>query len=133
MNEAITKSEEKHACEIVFVIEESQSLAWIFASVEKRADFMFKKIKLNKLSSNKGILIYLELLDNQLEIRMGNEVKIPKENWEKIIEEGVEFINGNGIHNGCIKIVQRITDELVKYEPNSNINDNEISNELIIK
>jgi uncharacterized membrane protein len=133
MHDAVTKSEGLHTCEIVFVVEETLSLSWMLASIQRRANFMYKKMKLHKLQSKKGILIYLGLLDKQLEIRVGNGVQVPQENWTSIINEGLALIDNEGIHKGCLGIVQKITDELVKYEKNETLNANEISNDLVVK
>lgn len=133
MHDAIAKSEESHACEIVFVVEETLSLAWLFTSVQRRANFMFKKMKIHKLPTQKGILIYLELLDKQLEVRIGDGVSIPKENWDNIIVDGLKMIDTIGIHKGCLWIVQKITDELIKYEPCNIVTPNIIQNDLIVQ
>lgn len=133
MHDAVSKSEESHACEIIFVVEETLSLSWLFASVQRRANFMFNKMKLHKLPSQKGILIYLEILDQQLEIRVGDGVTVPKENWDNLIQDGLSLINQNGIHKGCLGLVQRITQELVKYEESDVVQPNMAPNDLIIK
>ena len=130
---AIKKSESQHACEIVFVIEDSFSLAWIFTSLNYRINYIFKKTKLNKLKSNKGILIYVSKLDEELGIRYGNGVKIPKENWEVMLNQGLDAIKTQGIHAGCLEIIDMVTSQLIAYEPNSEKGKNEIADELIIK
>lgn len=133
VKQAIEKSEKQHLCEIVFVIEDSFSLGWIFASLETRANFLFKKMKLHKLQNKKGILIYLSKIDDALEIRVGEGVSIPKENWKAIIELGISSIQSEGVHQGCLDIIEMITNQLVAYEPNEKLNTNLVADELILK
>ncbi len=133
VKQAIEKSETQHHCEIVFVIEDSFSLAWIFASLETRVNYLFKKMKLNKLENKKGILIYLSKIDDALEIRVGEGVKIPKDNWKTIIELGVSSIQSEGVHQGCLDLIEMITNQLLAYEPNEKENTNLVADELILK
>jgi uncharacterized membrane protein len=133
---AIASSELLHAGEIRFVVEAGLDGSPLFKnqSAQDRAIDLFSQLRIWDTEYNNGLLIYLLLADQAVEIvaDRGIHAKVGAEEWQKICRKmESDFAQGNFKHGICAGI-DSITQHLAKHFPIAAEDKNELSNTPVL-
>ncbi|MGB2832014.1 MAG: TPM domain-containing protein [Methylotenera sp.] len=142
IEQAITDSEKRHTGEIRFVVESGLDIYEIVfnKTPRKRAIELFSLLRIWDTEHNNGVLIYLLLADNDVEIiaDRGIDKHVGYERWNAICHDmEVSFRRGE-FEGGVLQGISQISAELEKYFPendsaNSNLRrKNEVSNQPLV-
>lgn len=90
IEQAIAASEAHHSGEIMFAVESALpwSYLWRDAPARQRAEMMFAKLRVWDTESNNGVLIYVELADQRIEIVADRGVArtVAAAHWQQITD-----------------------------------------------
>lgn len=142
IEQVITESEKRHTGEIRFVVEAGLSLEEVISkkTPRKRAIELFSLLRMWDTEHNNGVLIYLLLADNDIEIvaDRGIDRQVGHARWNAICHEMEEKFKQGEFEGGVLQGIAEISMELERYFPeNTLITDNkrkknEIPNKPII-
>jgi uncharacterized membrane protein len=131
----VAASEARHSGEIRICIEAGlpMSYLWRDASPRERAIAMFGKLRVWDTQHNNGVLIYLLLADNAIEIVADRAISTPAnlDFWPKIVARLSHHLKREDFELGLTQAVEEISALLVQQFPvaNSDVNPNELSNQ----
>jgi len=74
---AIKASERQHDGELRFVVEASLPFSFLSLDTRKRAEALFAQLGVWDTGDNSGVLIYVQLVDRQIEIAQHGERRLP--------------------------------------------------------
>jgi len=136
IEETIKVSESKHSGEIRFAIESALPFKalWNDEPVHERAIEVFSLLRVWDTEDNNGVLIYLLLADNKVEITADRNINkvVGQTEWQRICGlMEVEFRAGR-FGDGAIKGIQEISALLEKHFPVKRDDKNELSNKPVI-
>jgi len=129
----IDRSEKTHRGEICVVIEGALPFAalWHETDCRHRAAALFKEYGVDQTREATGILLYIQLLDHQLEILADSGISacVPQALWDEICHAvEAEFAAGH-YRDGVILAVERISTLLAEHFPaTAGDNPNELGN-----
>ena len=136
IEQAIEASEQKHLGEIRFIVETGlHPLEILYKKTpKKRALELFSNLKIWDTEHNNGVLIYLLLVDRDVEIvaDRGIDKHVGHSGWEKICHEMEVMFRKGEFEAGVLQGIAEISAELEKHFPLTGANKNEISNKPII-
>ncbi len=136
IEQAIQASEKKHAGEIRFIVETGLHPIEILykKTPKKRALQLFGSLNIWDTEHNNGVLIYLLLVDRDVEIvaDRGIHQHVGNNGWEKICHDMEVLFRKSEFEAGVLQGVAEISAELEKHFPITGLNKNEISNKPII-
>jgi uncharacterized membrane protein len=127
-------SEARHTGEIRICIEAGMPMSYLWrdASPRERAIAMFGKLRVWDTEHNNGVLIYLLLADNAIEIVADRSINTgaSKNFWQKIVQELSIHLKRSDFERGLTQALEEITALLVKLFPAKpdHANPNELSN-----
>ena len=130
----VAASEARHSGEIRICIEAGlpMSYLWRDASPRERAIAMFGKLRVWDTQHNNGVLIYLLLAENAIEIVADRAISTPATGdfWSKIITTLSEHLKRGDFERGLTQAVEEISSLLVQQFPvqADQANLNELSN-----
>ncbi len=136
--QSIKESEIKHMAELKIVIEHSLDFISVLQgrTSRQRAIEIFSLYRIWDTEENNGVLIYLLLADNKLEIvaDRGINNKLGEAYWNKIMENTLKYFKDKKYTSGVEYVIFEITKEMSQLYPLSamNENKNELSDELVI-
>ncbi len=135
----VAASEARHSGEIRICIEAGlpMSYLWRDASPRERAIAMFGKLRVWDTQHNNGVLIYLLLAENAIEIVADRAISTPGNNdfWQKIVSGLSEHLKGNDFERGLTQAVEEISALLVQQFPlqSHQANPNELANSVELR
>jgi uncharacterized membrane protein len=136
IEQAIHASEKKHAGEIRFVVEAGlHPLEILYKKTpKKRALELFGSLNIWDTEHNNGVLIYLLLVDRDVEIvaDRGIDKYVGYAGWEKICHDMETLFRKGEFEAGVLQGIAEISAELEKHFPQMGNNKNEISNKPLI-
>ena len=136
IEQAIQAGEKKHAGEIRFIVETGLHPIEILykKTPKKRALQLFGSLNIWDTEHNNGVLIYLLLVDRDVEIvaDRGIHQHVGNNGWEKICHDMEVLFRKSEFEAGVLQGVAEISAELEKHFPITGLNKNEISNKPII-
>ena len=136
IEQAIQASEKTHAGEIRFIVEIGlHPLEILYKKTPKRRALeLFGSLNIWDTEHNNGVLIYLLLVDKDVEIvaDRGISKHVGHAGWEKICQDMESLFRRGEFEAGVLQGVAEISAELEKHYPIAGANKNEISNKPLI-
>jgi uncharacterized membrane protein len=136
IEKAITTSEKKHAGEIRLVVEAGlHPLEILYKKTpKKRAIELFGRLNIWDTEYNNGVLIYLLLVDRDVEIvgDRGIDKYIGHDGWQVICREMEALFRKGEFEAGVLYGIERIGAVLEKHFPTTGASLNEVSNKPLI-
>jgi uncharacterized membrane protein len=136
IEQAIKASEKTHAGEIRFIVETGlHPLEILYKKTpKKRALELFGSLNIWDTEHNNGVLIYLLLVDRDVEIvaDRGIHKHVGYAGWEKICHDMEVMFRKGEFEAGVLQGIAEISAELEKHFPLTGANKNEISNKPLI-
>ena len=138
LSNVIAKAEQGHRGEIRLVIESRlpSTLIWENTTPRARAIDWFSQLRVWDTEGNTGILLYLLLAENQLELvaDRGIASKVPQTQWEAICAQLQSHLAKHEIEIGLKTTISQLGQLLQQHFPleNTQSNPNELSNMPVI-
>ncbi len=133
---AIKESEAAHAGEIRFVVEDALDGLPLFQgqSARERAIDLFSQLRVWDTQDNTGVLIYLLLADQVVEIvaDRGINEKVDSQEWNKICQQMETAFRQSNYESGVVSGVQAVTQHLVQHFPSVGSNGNELPDKPMV-
>jgi uncharacterized membrane protein len=128
IGQAIAGSERLHHGEICFAVEGGLPLQALAASCRARAEELFALLKVWDTADNCGVLLYVQLVDRDIEIvaDRGIAARVAQSEWEAICRAMEESFRKNEFVAGTLEGIERITTLLAKNFPADGVNPNEL-------
>jgi hypothetical protein len=118
---AIAASERCHRGELRFAVEGPLPLAVLLKgwSPRRRAEELFVRLGVGATREASGILIYVQLVDRQVEILAdrGIAARVGQGEWERICAEMVEAFGHGAYRRGALDGIERATRLLALHFP----------------
>jgi uncharacterized membrane protein len=118
---AIARSETGHRGEIRFAAEAALDSAALFAgqSARERALEVFSQLRIWDTEENNGVLIYLLLADQDIEIvaDRGVHAKVPSGEWEQICRRMESALARGEFEQGILAGIEEVSRLLARYYP----------------
>ena len=133
IQEAIAEGERTHSGEIRFAVE--AALPWSYlkrnAPARERAEMVFAKLRVWDTEDNNGVLIYVELADQRIEVVADRGVArhVPNARWDEISNMMRERFRANEFEAGSIAAVRAVSALLIERFrlPDGATNPNQLS------
>ncbi|MEP7084737.1 MAG: TPM domain-containing protein [Betaproteobacteria bacterium] len=133
---AIKSSETEHTGEIRFVVEGALDGAPLYASqsARERALDVFSQFRIWDTEHNNGVLIYLLLVDRDVEIvaDRGIHARVDQQEWETICRSMEASFKAGDFAGGVANGIHAVTRHLAQHFPASGTNPNELPNSPVI-
>ena len=133
---AIRISETRHGGEIRFAIENSLPgiLAWRGMRGRERAIEMFSNLRVWDTEHNSGVLIYMLLADQDIEIvaDRGIAARVDQAAWEAVAQTMEAAFRQGEFERGALAGIQQISLLLAAHFPPSGHNPDELANRPVI-
>ncbi len=130
---AVGKSEQQHRGEICIVIEGPLPLAdiWQNTDCRSRAAALFNDYQVDRTREASGILIYVQLLDRQIEILAdsGINAKVEPNQWITICQQIETAFAAGSYQKGLLDAIDQMTQLLTAHFPADADNPNELPNQ----
>jgi uncharacterized membrane protein len=125
---AISGSERLHHGEICFALEGGLPLQALRAGCRARAEELFGLLKVWDTAENCGVLLYVQLVDHDIEIvaDRGIAARVSQSEWEAICRDMEEAFRQRRFVEGTMEAVERITTLLARHFPSPDPNRNEL-------
>ena len=136
IQQAIADSERNHAGEIRFAIE--AALPWSYlkrgAPARQRAAMVFAKLRVWDTEHNNGVLIYVELADQSIEIvaDRGIDTKVGKAEWERICAGLEKEFRAGLFEYGVIKGIEEVSRLMAQHFPKQAGGSNELPDAPVV-
>ncbi len=135
IEEAISQSEQRHAGEIVFIVEGALPFSHIFgnSTPRDRAIELFSEHRVWDTAHNSGVLIYLLLSERDIEIVADRGVlsAVSDKDFAEMITTIERHSKKGAFAEGIVKTVQSLTEKLALIAPKGTADKNEIGNQPI--
>jgi len=136
IEEEIKTSESAHDGEICFVVEGALDGAPLFKgqSARERAIDVYSQLRVWDTEHNNGVLIYLLLVDHDVEIvaDRGINAKVGSQEWEGICRKMETAFKQANYEAGVVTGIQAVTRALIQHFPTAGGGRNELSNQPMI-
>ena len=133
---AIRASETRHRGEIRFAVE--GPLEFLEAArgltPRERALEVFSELRVWDTEENSGVLIYLQLVDHDIEIvaDRGIAARIPQEEWEAICHRMEEAFREGRYEAGVLTGIEEVSARLARHFPPSGANPDELPDKPVV-
>ena len=133
---AIAASEGQHRGELRFVAEGPMPL-WALLkgqNARQRATDLFIKLGVAQTNEGTGVLIYVQMLDRQVEILtdLGIADKVAPYEWQRICRNLESAFAIGDYRRGVLEAVDAVTAILTRFFPANQVNRNELDDEPVI-
>ena len=136
IEQAISASEKMHRGEIRFIVETGlHPLEILYKKTPKRRALeLFGSLNIWDTEHNNGVLIYLLLVDRDVEIvaDRGIHRHVGHAGWEKVCQDMESLFRKGEFEAGVLQGIAEISFELEKHFPLTEPNKNEVSNKPLI-
>ena len=118
IQDAIAEGERVHSGEIRFAVE--ATLPWSYlrrdAPARQRAEMVFAKLRVWDTEDNNGVLIYVELADQRIEVVADRGIArhVPNARWEEISQMMRERFRAGEFEAGSIAAVRAVSEVLAE-------------------
>jgi uncharacterized membrane protein len=117
----VTASEARHSGEIRICVEAGMpsSYLWRDATPRERAIAMFGKLRVWDTEHNNGVLIYLLLAENAIELvaDRGLNAKVSATQWQAITQRMAAAFKAQKFEDGLTQALQEVSSLLVQHFP----------------
>jgi len=118
---AIRRSESAHRGELAFAVEAGLDLLPLLKGVSprQRALEVFSQLRVWDTEENSGVLLYLQLVDRDIEIvaDRGINSRVPQEEWDAICHRMEQAYRERRFEEGTLAGVREITELLARHFP----------------
>ena len=132
----INESEALHRGEIRFAIEGGLELAPLFKGVtpRQRAIAVFSDLRVWDTEENTGVLVYLQLVDRDIEIiaERGINARVAQDEWEGICKRMETAFREGRFEQGVCDGLREITALLAQHFPARAVNSDELPNKPVV-
>ncbi len=119
--ERVAASEQRHSGEIRIYVESSlpSSYLWRGASTRERAVMVFSKLRVWDSAHNNGVLVYLMLADNAIELvaDRGINAHVPAQHWQLVVSHMADAFRGQRYEDGLTQALEEVSAVLVQHFP----------------
>ena len=128
IGQAISGSERLHRGEICFAVEGGLPPQALRASCRDRARELFGLLGAWDTEENIGVLIYVQLIDRDIEIvaDRGIAARVAQSEWEAVCKRMEESFGNHDFLDGSLEAIERVTSLLARHFPASGVNPNEL-------
>ena len=127
---ALHESESLHRGELRFVVEGDLHLSALLRDMtpRQRAEELFAQLRVWDTEENSGILIYLQLIDRDVEIvtDRGINANVPQADWDAICAAMELQFQAGAFENGVLQAIASITALLQRHFPSGTENPDEL-------
>lgn len=128
--------EQDHDGEIRFAVESALEPWTLIRGLtpRERAIEVFSKLRVWDTQHNNGVLIYLLLADQDVEIvaDRGIHAKVDSQEWEKICRKMETAFKQANYEEGVVSGIQAVTQHLVEHFPASGAGQNELPDKPVV-
>lgn len=136
IGDAIRTSERLHEGELRFAIEASLAPAALLRgmSPRQRAEQVFAELRVWDTEANGGVLIYVQLVDRDVEIvaDRGIAAKVPQAEWETICRGMENTFRERRFEQGALDAIALITKLLARHFPLRGANPDELPDAPVV-
>jgi uncharacterized membrane protein len=136
IEEAIRRSERSHDGELRFAVETGLDLLPLLKGVtpRERALEVFSQLRVWDTEHNNGVLIYLQLVDRDIEIvaDRGINAKVSHATWEAICRRMEAAFRAGDFEGGALAGIEDITQLLARHYPPRGENPDELPNRPVV-
>ena len=133
---AIQESEKSHHGELRFAVEAGLDLMPLMKNItpRQRAVEIFSRLRVWDTEHNSGILIYVQLIDRNIEIvaDRGINAKVEQETWDAICRRMEAAFRSGDFQDGVLSGIEAVTALLVKHFPVRGTNSDELPNRPVV-
>jgi TPM domain len=130
IEQEIGKSEQRHRAELRFALEAGLPLGALLKETtpRERAQAAFGDLRVWDTEENSGVLIYVQLVDRDIEIvaDRGIAAKVAQGEWETICQAMEAAFRERRFEEGALQAIRRVGDLLAQYFPATGSNANEL-------
>jgi len=125
---AIKESEKKHRGELRFALDADLTPAQLRLTPRERAMQVFAELRVWDTEENSGVLIYVQLIDHQIEIVADRGIarRVPQAEWDAICRAMEEAFRQGAFERGAIQAIEAVTALLARHFPPGAANPNEL-------
>ena len=136
IEEAIRESEKAHDGELRFAIEAGLPAVSLLKGItpRQRAREVFGQLAVWDTEHNSGVLIYLQLVDRDIEILAdrGIAAKVEQDTWEGICRRMETAFRAGEFEAGTLRGIAEITALLARHFPPGGANPNELPDQPVV-
>ena len=136
IEKAIGESEKSHDAELRFAVEAGLALTPLLkgATPRQRAHEVFANLRVWDTEHNSGVLIYLQLVDRDIEIvaDRGISAKVGQDAWDKICRRMEDAFRAGRFEQGALDGIREISALLERHFPPRGANPDELPNRPVI-
>jgi uncharacterized membrane protein len=136
IEKAIAESERSHDAELRFAVEAGLDLMPLLKGMHPRhrAHELFARLRVWDTEHNSGVLIYLQLLDRQIEIvaDRGITKKVGQEVWDAICRRMEAAFRAGDFEGGALAGIGEITALLARHFPPHRANPDELPDRPVV-
>ena len=133
---AIRGSEKSHAGELRFAVETGLHLVPLLRAVtpRQRARQVFAQLNVWDTEHNSGVLIYVQLVDRNIEIiaDRGISAKVGQHEWNAICRRMEDAFRERRFEQGALDGIREITALLRRHFPPHGVNPNELPDNPVV-
>ncbi|MBI4195753.1 MAG: TPM domain-containing protein [Betaproteobacteria bacterium] len=133
---AIDASEARHRGEIRYVVEAGLDFAPLLGGItpRERAIEIFSQLRLWDTEENTGVLIYVQLIDHDIEIvaDRGINAEVPQAQWDAICHRMEEAFRAGRHAEGVLEGIKEITALLARHFPPRGANPDELPDKPVV-
>lgn len=130
IEQEIGKSEQRHRAELRFAIEAGLPLPELLRKTtpRERAHTAFGDLRVWDTEENSGVLIYVQLVDRDIEIvaDRGIAAKVAQAEWETICQSMEAAFRERRFEDGAVQAIGRVGELLARHFPPGAQNINEL-------
>ena len=125
---AIKDSERQHRGELRFALDADLTPAQLRLTPRERAMQVFAQLGVWDTEENSGVLIYVQLIDHQIEIVADRGIarRVQQAEWDAICRAMEEDFRQGAFERGAIKAIESVTALLARHFPPGAANPNEL-------
>jgi hypothetical protein len=133
---AVRESESRHSGEIRFAVEAGLNL-WLLLhgrAPRNRAIEIFSRLRVWDTEHNSGVLVYVQLVDRQIEIvaDRGINGKVKPQEWEAICRRMEAAFRAGRYEEGALAGIREITALLARHFPPGERNPDELPDRPVV-
>ncbi len=136
IEDAIRESEKMHDAELRFAVEAGLPLVQLLRGVmpRQRALEMFARLGVWDTEHNSGVLIYLQLVDHDIEIvaDRGISAKVGQDAWDEICRRMEDAFRAGRFEQGALDGIREISVLLARHFPPRGVNPDELPDRPVV-
>ena len=136
IEDAIAASEMRHRGEIRFAVEGALEFLPVARGLtpRERALELFSLLRVWDTEENSGVLIYVQLVDRDIEIvaDRGITARIEQAEWDAICHRMEEAFRANRFEDGVLAGIADVTERLVRHFPAGHRNPDELPDRPVV-